>query len=103
MQNIRAMFNFEKPIAVSKCEDDVYDYIRPNTTESKGEVIDNLVGLPFKKEDLIHLLVPILILLKSCKRKLRCPCKNINNSMSDLLERFENQKPSELYFKQKRV
>ena len=42
VQNIRAMFNFEKPILLGKCEDDVYDYIRPNTTESKGVVIDNL-------------------------------------------------------------
>ena len=57
VQNIRAMFNFEKPILLGKCEDDVYDYIRPNATESKGVVIDNLAGdYTFKKEDLIHLL-----------------------------------------------
>ena len=57
VQNIRAMFNFEKPILLGKCEDDVYEYIRPNTNDSKGVVIDNLAGdYTFKKEDLIHLL-----------------------------------------------
>lgn len=57
VQNIRAMFNFEKPILLGKCEDDVYEYIRPNTNDSKGVVIDNLASdYTFKKEDLIHLL-----------------------------------------------
>ena len=35
-------------ILLGKCEDDVYDYIRPNTTESK-EVIDNLAVITPKK------------------------------------------------------
>ena len=57
VQNVRAMFNFEKPILLGQCEDDVYEYIRTNTDESKGVVIDNLAGdYVFKKEDLIHLL-----------------------------------------------
>ena len=57
VQNIRAMFNFKKPILLGKCEDDVYEYIRPHTNDSKGVVIDNLAGdYTFKKEDLIHLL-----------------------------------------------
>ena len=57
VQNVRAMFNFEKPILLGQCEDNVYEYIRTNTDESKGVVIDNLAGdYVFKKEDLIHLL-----------------------------------------------
>ena len=57
VQNVRAMFNFEKPILLGQCEDDVYEYIRTNTDESKGVVIDNLAGdYVFKKEDLIHIL-----------------------------------------------
>ena len=34
VQNVRAMFNFEKPILLGQCEDDVYEYIRTNTDES---------------------------------------------------------------------
>ena len=57
VQNTRAMFNFDKPILLGNCEDDVYQYVRTDTTESKGVVIDNLAGdYTFKKEDLIHLL-----------------------------------------------
>ena len=57
VQNVRAMFDFKKPILLGQCEDDVYEYIRTNTDESKGVVIDNLAGdYVFKKEDLIHLL-----------------------------------------------
>ena len=30
VQSIRAMFNFQKPILIGDCEDDVFEYIRPN-------------------------------------------------------------------------
>ena len=61
VQSIRAMFNFQKPILIGDCEDDVFEYIRPNyyspddTSESKGVIIDS-GNYKFKKEDLIHLL-----------------------------------------------
>ena len=50
VQNTRAMFNFDKPILLGNCEDDVYQYVRTDTTESKGVVIDNLAIITSKKK-----------------------------------------------------
>ena len=56
VQSIRKMFDFKKPILLGNCEDDVYEYVRPNdSTDLKGVVIDN-ANYTFKKEDLIHLM-----------------------------------------------
>jgi len=56
VQSIRKMFDFKKPILLGNCEDDVYEYVRPNdSTNLKGVIIDN-ANYTFKKEDLIHLM-----------------------------------------------